>query len=173
MIRVSGSRANPPIFMVPSHLYKYSETELDLYLKERKNLWSPLGRILNQNVDVHDAELMIHFPISMFNDVAGIVPFVRKRGSGIQSEAFKEARRLTQFRAKNGDKTGQNETKTGGRVINTLAPMDQPERRYRSTHPVLRGSTSPVSERTGCDTLNPAEGMPLSLVFQDGSWPAV
>jgi hypothetical protein len=58
----------------------------------------------------------VHFPISKFSEVAGIVPFVKKRGSGIQSEAFKEARRLTQFRAKNGDKTGQNETKTWGRV---------------------------------------------------------
>jgi hypothetical protein len=116
MIRVRGSKADPPIFMVPSHLYKYSETELGLYLKELKNRWRPLGRILDQRFDISNAELMIHFPISKFSEVARIVPFVRKRGSGIQSEAFKEARRLTQFRAKNGDKTGQNETKTGGRV---------------------------------------------------------
>jgi len=76
---------------------------------------------------------MIHFPIARFADIARIVPFVRKRGNGIQSEAFKEARRLTQFRAKNGGKRGQAETKTGGKVregINTLAPTDQPERRF-------------------------------------------
>jgi len=109
MIRVRGSRPEPPYFLVPSRLYKYSETKSGLYLKERKNLWCPLGRILNQRIDIHDAELVIHFPISRFNEVAEIVPFVRKRGSGVQSESFKEARRLTQFRAKNGDKSGQND----------------------------------------------------------------
>jgi hypothetical protein len=109
MIRVRKSRDNPPIFQVPSHLYKYSETELGLYLKDRKNLWRPLGRILNERIDISDAELMIHFPIARFADIARIVPFVRKRGNGIQSEAFKEARRLVQFRAKNGGKRGQND----------------------------------------------------------------
>jgi len=115
MIRVRGSKADPPFFMVPSHLYKYSETELALYLKDNKNYWRPLGKILNQRIDTHDAELMNHFPSYNFNEVAGIVPFVRKRGNGIQSEAFKEARRLTQFRAKNGGKRGQNDPKTGGK----------------------------------------------------------
>jgi phosphoenolpyruvate synthase/pyruvate phosphate dikinase len=38
LIRVRGSKPVPPFFMVPSHLYKHSETELGLYLKERKNL---------------------------------------------------------------------------------------------------------------------------------------
>jgi len=117
MIRVRKSRDNPPIFQVPSHLYKYSETDLGLYLKEGKNLWRPLGRIVDQTIDISGTELMIHFPSYNFNEVAGIVPFVRKRGNGIQSEAFKEARRLTQFRAKNGGKRGQNEQKTGGKTI--------------------------------------------------------
>jgi len=130
MIRVRRSRANPPVFMVPSHLYKYSETEMGLYLKDRKNLWRPLGRIVDQTIDISDAELMIHFPIARFADIARIVPFVRKRGNGIQSEAFKEAWRLVQFRAKHGDKRGQTETKTGGkdrgRINYTLTPMDHP-----------------------------------------------
>jgi len=33
MIRIRGSSPEPPYFMVPSHLYKYSETELALYMK--------------------------------------------------------------------------------------------------------------------------------------------
>ena len=72
---------------------------------------------MDQTIDISGAELMIHFPSYKFNEVAGIVPFVRKRGNGIQSEAFKEARRLTQFRAKNGDKSGQNDPKTGAKTI--------------------------------------------------------
>jgi len=93
MIRIRGSSPEPPYFMVPSHLYKYSETELGLYLKERKNLWRPLGKILNQRIDIHDAELMIHFPISRFNEVAEIVPFVRKRGQRDLTESEKRDRR--------------------------------------------------------------------------------
>lgn len=79
MIRVRGSKIEPPMFLVPSHLYKYSETELGLYLKDHKNLWRALGKLLNEEIDIHEAELMIHFPISMFPEVAEIVPFVRKR----------------------------------------------------------------------------------------------
>jgi len=94
MIRVRGSKADPPIFMVPSHLYKYSETELGLYLKELKNRWRPLGRILDQRFDISGAELMIHFPISKFSEVAGIVPFVRKR-TRIKPMTEDERRRAT------------------------------------------------------------------------------
>jgi hypothetical protein len=85
MIRVRGSKTEPPYFMVPSHLYKYSETEMGLYIHERKNLWRQLGKLLGIEIDISDPELMVHFPISMFTEVAKIVPFVRKRGSGTLS----------------------------------------------------------------------------------------
>jgi len=80
MIRVRGSKPKPPYFTVTSHLNKYSETELGLYLKERKNLWRPLEKILNERLDTHEPEIMIHFPISMFDEVSKIIPFVKKRG---------------------------------------------------------------------------------------------
>ena len=82
VIRVRGSMPDPPYFLVPSHLYKYSESELGLYLNDRKNLWRALGKLLNVKIDISDREIMLHFPVSLFREVAGIVPFVRKRGSG-------------------------------------------------------------------------------------------
>ncbi len=78
MIRIRGSKPEPPVFMVPSHLYKYSESELGLYLHERKNLWRQLGKLLGIEIDIHDKEIMVSFPISMFPKVSKIVPFVRK-----------------------------------------------------------------------------------------------
>ncbi len=81
MIRVKGSRPKPPYFMVPSHLYKYSESNMGLYLFERKNLWRELGKLLKLKIDISDREIMVNFPISLFPDVAKIVPFVKKRGS--------------------------------------------------------------------------------------------
>jgi hypothetical protein len=116
MIRVRGSRPEPPYFMVPSHLYKYSETELGLYLKERKNLWRPLGRILNQNIDVHDTEIMIHFPIAKLADVAQIVPFVRKRGQRDLTESEKRDRRQRLgIHVRTSRKIEKNEPKAGGK----------------------------------------------------------
>ena len=91
MIRVKGSKSEPPFFMVPSHLYKYSETELALYLKNRKNLWRPLGKLLNQNVDISDEEIILRFPIGMFSEMAKIVPFVRK---AIRKNPMSEVERL-------------------------------------------------------------------------------
>ena len=78
MIRVRGSKPEPPYFVVPSHLYKYSESELGLYLHERKNLWRELGKLLKARIDISDRETMVNFPISLFPDVAKIVPFVKK-----------------------------------------------------------------------------------------------
>ena len=86
MIRVRGSKLVPPFFMVPSHLYKHSETELGLYLKERKNIWRSLGKVLGEPVDIHEAELVLHFLISRFNDVARIVPFLRKKNEDQASD---------------------------------------------------------------------------------------
>jgi len=116
MIRVRGSRPEPPYFMVPSHLYKYSETELGLYLKDRKNYWRPLGRILNQNIDVHDTEIMIHFPIAKFADVAQIVPFIRKKTrikSLTENERERAALTLKHYRLQYRNIIEQNEAKTG------------------------------------------------------------
>jgi len=109
MIRVKGSKPEPPHFMAPSHLYKYSEAELGLYLKDHKNTWRALANALNIGIDVSEEEILLHFPISMFPKIASIIKFVKKRGNGIQSDAFKEARSKTQFRKKYGGKVKQNE----------------------------------------------------------------
>ena len=92
MIRVKESKPEPPVFKVPSHLYKYSEKELGLYLNERKNLWRQLGELLDVEIDIHDAELTVSFPISKFPDVAKIVPFVKKRGQHDLSDEQKSRR---------------------------------------------------------------------------------
>ena len=81
IIRVRGSGPDPPCFMVPSHLFKHSESELGLYLNDRKNLWRALRKLLKVRIDITDKEIMLNFPISLFPDVAKIVPFVKKRGS--------------------------------------------------------------------------------------------
>ncbi len=92
MIRVKGSISDPPGFTTPSHLYKYSETHVGLYLKDKKNLWRPLGKLLNVQVVISDQEMDFIFPVEMFKEVSKIVPFVRKRGQSNLSEDEKKER---------------------------------------------------------------------------------
>ena len=106
MIRVRGSKPKTPIFMVPSNLYKYSESELALYLKDKKNLWSLIGKLLNEDIDILDEELVLRFPVKMLPNVAKIVPFVRKRGSGKLSPEL-IARRDALNARRHTDKIGQ------------------------------------------------------------------
>ena len=124
MIRIRGSKPEPPVFMVPSHLYKYSESELGLYLKERKNLWRQLGKLLGVEIDIHDQELMINFPISMFPKVDEIVPFMRKR-SRKTPLSEKERERASHLRSYRMDMMGKNnqnfnESAPDGNSIPTL-----------------------------------------------------
>ncbi|AGO61373.1 MULTISPECIES: hypothetical protein [Ferroplasma] len=60
LIRVRGSKP-VPCFAVPSHLYKYSEHELGLYLKYHKNYWGKLGKFMNtkdnQYMEILDREM--------------------------------------------------------------------------------------------------------------------
>ena len=112
MIRVRGSSVKPPVFSVVSHLYKFSNSELALYLKDHKNLWRPLGKLLGEDIDIADDEIILRFPISKFRDVDGIVPFVRKRGLAGNSELAKVVGSATQFMKNTRHKTGQNGAKT-------------------------------------------------------------
>ena len=98
MIRVRGSKPKPQVFTVPSHLYKFSETELALYLKDKKNLWSLIGKLLNEDIDISDDEIILRFQVSRFPEVAKIVPFVRKRGLAGNSELAKVVGSATQFK---------------------------------------------------------------------------
>ena len=92
IIRVRGSSPEPLLFTIPSHLYKYSETELGLYLKDRKNAWDKLGKVLGIQIDRSNDELMLHFPIEKFQSVASIITFVKKRGQMNLSEEEKAKR---------------------------------------------------------------------------------
>ena len=80
IIRVKGSNPDPPGFLIPSHIYKYSESHLAIYLKDHKNAWRDLSRMLGQIIDITDEETIIVFPLSAFQDVAKVIPLVHKRG---------------------------------------------------------------------------------------------
>ncbi|MGC8516075.1 MAG: hypothetical protein ACP5OC_08090 [Thermoplasmata archaeon] len=108
IIRVRGSKPKPPFFTVPSHLYKYSESELALYLKDHKNLWRTLGKLLNQKIEISDVEIVLRFPVSRFEKVSQIVPFVKKRGSGKLSPGAIAMRNIINAR-RHTDKVRQNE----------------------------------------------------------------
>ncbi len=111
MIRVRVSKPKPPIFMGPSHLYKYSESELALYIKDHKNLWRALGKLLREDIDIADEEIILIFQVSRFPEVAKIVPFVSKRGLAGNSELAKVVGSATQFRKNIRHKTGQTASK--------------------------------------------------------------
>lgn len=80
IIRVKGSGPSPPGFLIPSHIYKYSESHIAIYLKDHKNAWRDLSRMLGQNIDISDEEIILTFPLSRFQDVAGVIPLIHKRG---------------------------------------------------------------------------------------------
>ena len=123
IIRVRGSGPDPPCFIVPSHLFKHSESELGLYLNDRKNLWRALRKLLKVRIDITDKEIMVNFPISLFPDVAKIVPFVRKRGLTGKSELAKSIGGATQFKKRARHKTTQNESRLKeNNLPHTIAP---------------------------------------------------
>ena len=99
IVRVKGTKPEP-YFSVVSHLYKYSETELALYLKDKKNLWRPLGKLLNEDIDISDSEVVLRFPVRKFKEIARIVPFVKKRGQVnlSVSEKIERGNRLNEYR---------------------------------------------------------------------------
>ncbi|MHB8396061.1 MAG: hypothetical protein ACYDAZ_01865 [Thermoplasmataceae archaeon] len=98
LIRVKGSKPEPS-FDVMSHVYKFSESELAIYLKDHKNLWRPLGDLLNEEVDISENEVILKFPVSKFKDIARIAPFVRKRGQVnlSESEKIERGNRLNKY----------------------------------------------------------------------------
>jgi hypothetical protein len=78
MIRVKGSKPKK-ILSVPSHLYKYGENSLCLYLMDHKSLWRKISAVLNEEIDVNEEEALFKFPIDNFNEIAKMLPFVRKK----------------------------------------------------------------------------------------------
>lgn len=108
IIRVKGSRIEESAYMVESHLYKFSETDLCLYLKDKKNIWRTLGKLLNDDIDITDNELILRFPVARFKEVARIVPFIRKRGLSGKPELAKVIGSKTQFKSIKRHKVEQN-----------------------------------------------------------------
>ena len=89
IIKVKRSHPAPPFFPVESHLFKYSDNELGLYLKDRKNAWRDLSRILGIDIDIHEPEIILVFPVSRFKDISRVIPFRKKRGSSAMTDARK------------------------------------------------------------------------------------
>ncbi len=117
MIRVKGSMPSR-YFTVPSHLYKYGEKTLALYLKDHRRLWPQIARLLGQEIDLSTEEVVCKFPMDRYNDVAKIIKLVRssshksalsdeQRNKGI--EAMKEYRKKhTVLKGKSGDNLNEN-----------------------------------------------------------------
>ena len=78
------------IYYMPSHLYKYSETKLGLYMKDHKSVWPKLAKITGEKFGkfAPDEEDFI-FPIEKFPEVAKLIQFRQKRKP---PQAFIEAR---------------------------------------------------------------------------------
>jgi len=78
------------IYYTPSHLYKYSEKKLGLYIKDHKSVWSQLAKITAEEYGKFDpAEEDFTFPIEKFPEVAKLIQFRQKRKP---PKAFIEAR---------------------------------------------------------------------------------
>jgi len=90
------------IYYMPSHLYKYSEKELGLYMKDHRNLWPKLAEITGENFNGfdHDEEDFI-FPIEKFPEIAKLVQFCEKRKI---PQGLIEGRKKTMFKPKHGYK---------------------------------------------------------------------
>jgi hypothetical protein len=90
------------IFYMSSNLYKYSETELSLYMKDHRNLWPKLAEITGENFNGfdHDEEDFI-FPIEKFPEVAKLIQFHEKRKI---PQGLIEGRKKTMFKPKHGYK---------------------------------------------------------------------
>ena len=108
IIKVKRSHPDPPFFPSESYLFKYSDHELGLYLKDRKNAWKDLSRILHVDIDIHEPEIILVFPVSMFQEIARVIPFRKKRGSATMTDAQKHDRI---FRFKTPRNGKQNESR--------------------------------------------------------------
>ena len=106
IIKVKRSHPDPPFFPVESHLFKFSDRELGLYLKDRKNAWRDLSKILRIDIDIHEPEVILIFPVSMFKEIAMVIPFRKKRGSATMTDAQKHDRILRLKTSRNGMQKG-------------------------------------------------------------------
>jgi len=120
------------IYYMPSHLYKYSETELGLYMKDHKSIWAQLAEITGEQFNEFDRdEEDFIFPIEKFPEIAKLVQFREKRKIS-ESERERLRKNMAKVRAKlsksknkiSGNSRGSLNTnssgKTSGNVITRL-----------------------------------------------------
>jgi len=104
------------IYYMPSHLYKYSETKLGLYMKDHRNLWPKLAKITGENFNGFDPdEEDFIFPIEKFPEIAKLVQFREKRKI---SESERE--RLRENMAKVRGKLSKSKDKISGKSKGSL-----------------------------------------------------
>jgi len=120
------------IHYMPSHLYKYSETELCLYMKDHKSIWAQLAEITGEQFNEFDRdEEDFIFPIEKFPEIAKLIQFRQKRKTS-ESERERLRENMAKVRAKlskskdeiSGNSRGSLNTnssgKTSGNVITSL-----------------------------------------------------
>ena len=128
MIRVKGSKLSR-YFTVPSHLYKYGEHTLALYLKDHKNYWRQLSVLSGQEIDISDEEALFKFPVDKFGDVSKIVKFVRKKSRNTPlsvNERKRSSADLTKYHKKDIDIIEESKEKsTESMQLGTIMPIEE------------------------------------------------
>jgi len=90
------------ILYISSNLYKYSETELGLYMKDHRSLWPKLAEITGENFNGFDPdEEDFIFPIEKFPEITKLIQFREKRKI---PQGLIEGRTKTMFKPKHGYK---------------------------------------------------------------------
>jgi len=121
------------IHYMPSHLYKYSETELCLYMKDHKSIWAQLAEITGENFNDFDPnEEDFIFPIKNFSEIAKLVQFRQKRKTS-ESERERLRENMAKVRAKlskskdeiSGNNKGSLNTNSSGKLSgNAITRLD-------------------------------------------------
>jgi len=121
------------IFYMHSNLYKYSETELGLYMKDHRSLWPKLAEITGEKFGKFDPdEEDFIFPIEKFPEIAKLVQFRQKRKTS-ESERERLRENMAKVRAKlskskdeiSGNNKGSLNTNSSGKISgNAITRLD-------------------------------------------------
>jgi len=121
------------IHYMPSHLYKYSESELCLYMKDHKSIWAQLAEITGEQFNEFDRdEEDFIFPIEKFPEIAKLVQFHQKRKTS-ESERERLRENMAKVRAKlskskdeiSGNSGGSLNTNSSGKISgNAITRLD-------------------------------------------------
>ena len=107
-------------FPIPSHVSKYSSTELSLYLKDHRRSWKKISKLLDQPVYMDAEEAEFRFPYEKFWEIDKILHFVRKRErKSPMNENEKQKARLNieKVNQKRRHISGKSEAKINGKRL--------------------------------------------------------